>query len=184
MEQNEDTILKLIRSERSVEKGFRMLMNLYQSRLYNLIRSIVGDHDDADDVLQNTFIKAYRNINSFEERSALSTWLFRIATNESLTYIQSNKKKKVVESLEAGRHDIFYESVDISGEFIQTAIDRAIEELPHQQKAIFSLRYYEEMNYNDMSSILDVSVGALKASYHHAVKKIENHIKLISENHY
>jgi RNA polymerase sigma factor (sigma-70 family) len=171
-------ILKLLKNEESSEKGFRLLMGMYKVRLYHHIRQLVGNHEDADDVLQNVFIKVFRNINNFEEKSGLYTWLYRIATNESLTFIQSQKRKQTI-SIDDVVIDI---SDKTSEEFfdekhLQIKLEKAIDLLPAKQKAVFHLRYYDEMTYEDMSSILDTSVGALKASYHHAVKKIESFIK-------
>ncbi len=183
MKYTDDQILEFIKDGKTIDKGFRILMDNYQAKLYHHIRTLVGDHEDADDVLQNTFIKAYRNIDKFEERSSLFTWLFKIATNESLTCIGSNKKKQITDNIE-NHENIQYVSgfANLTGDFIRSALDKAINELPQQQRTIFSLRYFEEMSYNDMSGILGVTNGALKASYHHAVKKIENYLRIISAN--
>ena len=184
MKYTDEQILDSVKNKKTMNKAFKMLMDTYQSRLYHHIRTIVACHQDADDVLQNTFIKIFRNIDKFEGRSSLFTWLFKIATNEAITYIESgNKKHRLVEDLD-NHHYIEDVSgkVNLSGDFIRSALEKAINELPNQQKTVFSLRYFEEKSYNDISNILGVSNGALKASYHHAVKKIENYIKQISIN--
>ena len=184
MKYTDDQILELMKDGKTVNIGFKILMDNYQSKLYHHIRTLVGKHEDADDVLQNTFIKAFRNIDKFEERSSLFTWLFKIATNESITHIGNHKKKQwILIILKAMKiiQDISGNS-NLTGDFIRSTLDKAINELPQQQKTIFSLRYFEEMSYNDMSGILGVTNGALKASYHHAVKKIENYLRIISAN--
>jgi RNA polymerase sigma-70 factor (ECF subfamily) len=161
------------------EQAFRNLMGLYKERLYWHIRKIVLSHDDADDVLQNTFIKVFKNINSFNEKSKLYSWMYRIATNESITFINKKANKqnvdiselqyKMAENLEA---DSYY-----TGDEIQLILQKAIVTLPQKQQLVFNMKYFEEMKYTEISEILETSVGALKASYHHAVKKIELYIK-------
>ncbi|MBS3993188.1 MAG: RNA polymerase sigma factor [Bacteroidetes bacterium] len=150
-------------------------MGLYKERLYWHIRRIVLNHDDADDVLQNTFIKVYRNIDSFKEESKLYSWMYRIATNESITFINKRAKEnhldvtdfqeKMAKNLS---HDPLFE-----GDEIQLVLQRAIATLPQKQQLVFRMKYFDEMKYTDMATILETSVGALKASYFHAVKKIE-----------
>ena len=150
-------------------------MSLYKERLYWHIRKIVYIHDDADDVLQNTFIKVFKNIHSFKEESKLYSWIYRIATNESITFINkkaklggtssSELKSKMVDNLEADSH--------FDGNDIQLKLQKAIHTLPEKQQLVFKMRYFEEIKYEEMSVILGTSVGALKASYHLAVKKIE-----------
>lgn len=169
----------MLQEPSSLEKGYRLLLDKYQDRIYGLVKRMVTDSDDAEDVVQNTFIKVFRNIGSFEGKSQFFTWLYRIASNESITFLQQ-KSRKLVSSLDASdswemqkmRAD---ELVD--GEEIRQKLDRAIQQLPDKQKMVFNLRYFEEMSYEEMSEILETSVGALKASYHHAVKKIEQYIQ-------
>lgn len=173
--QNDEQILSLIRVEETSEKGFRLLMNKYQERLYWHIRKMVQIHEDADDVIQNTFIKVYRNIDKFQGQSKLYTWLYRIATNESITLINKKKKKQsfsiddelniLEQNLKA---DDFFD-----GDEAALKLNKALKSLPDKQRAVFNMRYYEAMSYNDISEVLGTSVGALKASYHHAAKKIE-----------
>lgn len=172
---SDDQIMELLRSDRTFERGFRLLMAQYQERLYWHIRRIVLVHEDADDVLQNTFIKIYRGILQFEGKSKLFTWLYRIATNEAITHLQSKNRHASYslddsESSMAGR---LHADEWFDGDEIQVRLQKAIMQLPDKQKLVFNLRYYNEMPYEEMASLLDTSVGALKASFHHAVKKIE-----------
>ena len=182
MKITDEQIIKLINTDETLNAGFKMLMDAYQHRLYHHIRSMVGNHDDTDDVLQNTFIKVFKNIRNFEGRSKLFTWLYRIATNEATTFLKKNmRKNSFMESSELGDYtDSLKAEPNSNGEFIKEMLKKALDELPPKQKAIFSLRYFEEMNYNDISEVMGTSVGALKASYHHAVKKIENYIKQVA----
>lgn len=177
---NDDkVILDLLKDTTSSEKGFRLLVDTYKERLYYHIRRLVGDHDDADDVLQNVFVKVYRNIAAFEEKSGLYTWLYKIATNESLSFIKSRNKKSTI-SLDGETsfgHVNSYADSFVDESSIQKKLLKAINQLPDKQKEVFQLRYYEEMAYEEMSEVTGTSVGALKASYHHAAKKIEAYIK-------
>lgn len=167
--------MEMLRSEHSFERGFRHLMAQYRERLYWHIRRIVGVHEDADDVLQNTFIKVYRGVLQFEGKSKLYTWLYRIATNEAISHLQS-KVRHASDSLDDSettlgnrlRADEWFD-----GDEIQLKLQKAIALLPEKQRIVFNLRYYEEMPYEKMSTILATSTGALKASFHHAVKKVE-----------
>jgi RNA polymerase sigma-70 factor (ECF subfamily) len=175
---SDQEILENIHKSDSRHYGFNMLVRKYQQRTYYHIRRLVIDHDDADDILQNTFVKIWENIDRFREQSKLYTWIYRIATNESLTFIKKKKLKyfvslndlsdKLANSLQ---DDPYYD-----GDTIQTELQKAVIKLPHKQQLVFNMRYYEKMKYEEMSEILDTSVGALKASYHHAVKKIENEL--------
>lgn len=150
-------------------------MSTYKERLYWHIRRMVLVHEDADDVLQNTFIKVYRGVLQFEGKSKLYTWLYRIATNESITFLQSRARRS---SNSIDSNDEIWASrlkadAWFDGDALQQQLRNAIGQLPEKQRVVFNLRYYEEMPYEEMSTILDTSVGALKASFHHAVKKIE-----------
>ncbi|MBN4082822.1 RNA polymerase sigma factor [bacterium AH-315-A23] len=150
-------------------------MSLYKKRLYWHIRKIVLSHDDADDVLQNTFIKVFKNIYSFKENSKLYSWMYRIATNEAITFINKKAAKQHVDlsQLQHKMVDNLYSDPYYSGDEIQQLLQKAIIALPHKQQLVFNMKYYDEMKYADMSEVLGTSVGALKASYFHAVKKIE-----------
>lgn len=170
---NDEYILSMLRNPNTFEKGFALLMQAFQEQLYWHIRRMVNDHEDANDVLQNTFIKVFRGFHTFEEKSKLYTWLYRIASNESLTFLQ---KKKPNVSIDDGNSTVWNQAKADSyfdGDEAQLLLKKAIASLPDKQKLVFNMRYYEEMPYEEMSKILDTSVGALKASFHHAVKKIE-----------
>jgi len=140
---------------------------------------MVIDHDDANDVLQNVFIKVWNGLENFREDSQLYTWLYRVATNESLTFIDQQKKKSVVSlnDIESGLANKVAADKNFDANRLEWKLQLAIQQLPEKQKLVFNLRYYDEMPYEEMSRILDTSEGALKASYHHAVKKIEEFIK-------
>lgn len=178
----DDQILSLLQSQSSYEKGFRALMEKYQERLYWHIRKMVYEHDDANDVIQNTFIKVYRSIDKFKGNSKLYTWLYRIATNESITFLNKKKKKATssIDDEEANLSNRLKADEYFDGDEIQLQLQLALETLPEKQRMVFNLRYFDEMSYADISEVLETSVGALKASYHHAVKKIEAHIKTVA----
>jgi RNA polymerase sigma factor (sigma-70 family) len=175
-EWNDSEIIQGIATPGKEEEAFNQLVQKYQERLYWHIRKIVVNHDDSDDVLQNTMIKVWRSLKDFRSDSGLYTWLYRIATNESLTFLKQKKKKsfapwvdvenKLSESLES---DPWF-----SGDEIQLKLQQAILKLPEKQRIVFNMKYFDDMKYEEMASILGTSVGALKASYHHAIKKIES----------
>ena len=173
----EETLVQQLKQKDS--KAFEILINMYKERLYWHIRRIVLDHDDTDDVLQNTFIKVFRSIDGFKGDSKLYSWMYRIGTNEALTFIKVKSKKlglgmdelheRMVHNLEA---DVYFE-----GDEIQLKLQKAIGILPEKQKLVFNMKYFEEMKYEEISEVLETSVGSLKASYHLAVKKIESYLK-------
>ncbi|PCH78444.1 MAG: RNA polymerase subunit sigma-70 [Flavobacteriaceae bacterium] len=154
-------------------------MTLYKERLYWHIRKIVISHDDADDVLQNTFIKVFKNIHNFKGDSKLFSWMYRIATNESISFINKRAKEKHIDisQLHTELGTSLQSDVYFSGDEIQLLLQQAILRLPQKQQLVFNMKYYEELKYTEISEILDTSVGALKASYFHAVRKIEKIIK-------
>lgn len=160
-------------------KAFSEVMLQHQQRVYFFIRRMVLDHDDAADVTQNVFLKAWKGIESFRGESKMSTWLFRIAHNESITFL--NKKKRLMgvslDDLENSLTLQLEADIHYDGDEIQRALQLAIATLPEKQKAVFIFRYFENMPYSEIADATGTSVGALKASYHHAVKKIEQHIK-------
>ena len=174
----DEEILELLGNAKTFEKGFRVLMQAYQERVYWHIRRMVTDHDDASDVVQNTFVKAFRGLKNFKGQSKLYTWLYRIATNESLTFL-SKRKKQATQAIDNGTIDLS-ERLEadqyFDGDAAQKKLMQAMETLPDKQKAVFSMRYFDDMPYKEMSVVLETSVGGLKASYHHAVKKIEQHL--------
>ncbi len=176
---SDDIIIGMLSDDKQFDGGFKRLVQKYQEPLYWHIRRMVHFHEDADDVIQNVFIKVFRGIKGFKGDSKLYTWLYKIATNESITFI--NKKKKISSVTEHADDDILSSKLKADTYFdsdqAQLILVKAVESLPQKQKQIFNLRYYDNMTYKDMSEVLDTSVGALKASYHHAVKKIENYLK-------
>jgi len=165
--------------KKTQDKAFKILMSLYKERLYWHIRKIVISHDDADDVLQNTFIKVYRNIHNFKTESKIYSWIYRIATNEAITFINKRAKLKAVDIADYKQNLVSTLQDDIlfNGSEIQLILQNAILTLPQKQQMVFNMKYFDEMKYTDISEILGTSVGALKASYFHAVKKIEKIIK-------
>ena len=175
---NENDILKLLRSDDQMlqKKAFGNVVSYYSEKLYWHIRKLVLSHDDANDILQNTFIKAWMNIDSFRGESKLSTWLYKISINECITFLNRQKMNSQVSLDEADAVLINKLESDeyFDGDEIQLKLQQAILTLPEKQRAVFNLRYYDEMPYEEMSEIMGTSVGALKASYHHAAKKIED----------
>ena len=160
------------------EKGFTGIIKKYQEKLYWHIRRMVVQHEDANDVLQNMFIKVWKALDNFREDSQLYTWLYRIATNESLTFLEQQKKKSTVSlsDVENGLSNKLKADKNYDSTKIEWKLQLAMQQLPEKQRIVFNLRYYDEMPYQEMSKVLDTSEGALKASYHHAVKKIEDYI--------
>ena len=173
---DETEIIDQLHQQSTCRAAFGRVIQHYSQPLYWQIRRMVIDHDDADDILQNTFIKAWTNIDNFRGDAKLSTWLYKIAINESITFIN---KKKAVSNVSLDSDDSMLvnnlESDEwFDGDEAQILLQKAIATLPEKQKLVFNMRYYDEMKYEDMSEILGTSMGALKASYHHAVKKIES----------
>jgi len=176
---DETLLIEQLKNVQTKEKAFRALITLYKERLYWHIRKIVISHDDTDDVLQNTFIKVFKNIDKFNQKSKLFSWMYRIATNESITFINKRAKQR---SLDITDYQQELASTLASDDFfigneIQLILQKAIATLPQKQQLVFNMKYFDELKYNEMSEILETSVGALKASYFHAVKKIELYIK-------
>jgi RNA polymerase sigma factor (sigma-70 family) len=167
-------IFDLLRTD--LNNGFRLVVERYSSKLYWHIRRLVILHEDADDALQNTFTSAWRNIENFRNESSIYTWLYAIATNESLSLINKRNKNAAVSLDDLGSYFATSRegSTWFDGDEAQTKLQNAILKLPEKQRIVFNLKYFDDMNYEDMSKMLNTSVGALKASYHHAVKKIEN----------
>lgn len=178
-EYSDNEIISLFKLSESRDKAFNMIVLKYQERIYWHVRKIVICHDDAHDIIQNSFIRAWNGLENFREESQLYTWLYRIATNEALTFLNAKKRRfflpivdyerKLSETLEA---DEFF-----NGDEIQVKLQKAILTLPEKQRIVFNMKYFDEIKYEDMAEILETSVGALKASYHHAVKKIEKYFE-------
>lgn len=177
--QDEKIFIAQLINPKTQNEAFKKLVYEYQKPLYYHIRNIVLNHDDADDVLQNTFIKVFSNIQNFKGESKLFSWIYRIATNESLTFIEQRARKQGISNEELQQKSINKLESDVyfEGDIIQLKLQKAIALLPEKQQLVFKMKYFEEMKYENMSEILDTSVGALKASYHHAVKKIEEYLK-------
>ena len=171
-------LLFQFKNETTKEVAFTRIIKKYQEKLYWHIRRMVVEHEDANDVLQNMFIKVWKSLENFREDSRLYTWLYRIATNESLTFLQQQKKRSSLsiddEDSTIGNKIKADEHFDANK--LEWKLQLAIQKLPEKQRAVFNLRYYDEMPYEEMSRVLETSEGALKASYHHAVKKIEDYI--------
>ncbi len=175
----EKLLIQQLKNAQTQDKAFRELMSLYKERLYWHIRKIVISHADTDDVLQNTFVKVYRSIHNFKEESKLYSWMYRIATNEAITFINKRVKEKKVDinDMQHQLVDNLHADVYFDGNEIQIQLQKAIALLPQKQQLVFNMKYFDDMKYKDISEILETSVGALKASYHHAVKKIEAELK-------
>lgn len=171
-------LLHQFRSPGLKEKAFTAIIKKYQEKLYWHIRRLVVDHDDANDVLQNMFIKVWNAMENFREDSQLFTWLYRIATNESLTFLDEQKRRSSVSlsDVESGLSNKVKADTNFDANKLEWKLQLAIQGLPEKQRIVFNLRYYDEMPYEKMSKILETSEGALKASYHHAAKKVEDYI--------
>ena len=176
---DEVEFIKALQSEKDVQVAFKQLVTQYKEPLYWHIRRIVLNHDDADDVLQNVFIKVFNNINKFQGDSTLYTSLYRIATNESLTFISRKAKRGNITSAEVNEIELNKLESDVyfEGDAIQLALQKAIAQLPEKQRLVFTMKYFEEHTFEDLSEILGTSVGGLKSSYHIAVKKIISQLK-------
>lgn len=179
MENSEIQLVRHLQDKDTCHIAFRELVSTYKERLYWQIRNIVKDHDDTDDVLQNTFIKIFKNVHNFNGNSQLYSWMYRIATNEAINFLNQKAKKlkltsetlqeQIVSNLES---DVYFE-----GNEIQLKLQRAMAILPEKQQQVFNMKYFQELKYKEISNILGTSEGALKASYHIAVKKIEEYLK-------
>jgi RNA polymerase sigma-70 factor, ECF subfamily len=176
---SDERLIVQIKDPTQKRMAFHELVTIYQEKLYWHIRKIVIDHDDTDDILQDVFVKVWNNIDNFREESSLYTWLFRIATNESLTFLSKQKRRKIffVQSddeyllgkLEADEY--------FDGDEIQRKLMAAVMKLPDRQRLVFNLKYFSGMKFTEIAEILQLTTGALKASYHIAVKKIEEYLK-------
>lgn len=172
-------LVRLFKSKSQKKQAFTLIVKKHQERLYWHIRNIVLIHEDADDVIQNTFIKIWENLSNFNEDAKLYTWMYRIATNESLNFLNKSKKHKL---LSIGDHEKILENTLMgdpwfNGDEAQKKLQQALLSLPEKQRLVFNMKYFQELKYKEIADILDTSVGALKASYHHAVKKIEVYLR-------
>lgn len=159
-----------------MDEGFRLLMANHQEMIYSHVRRMVTNHEDAADIVQNVFVSAFKGICRFEAKSALSTWLYRIATNETLTFLRKEKRNAAANSKEEALEHLKAESYIKENDVVRI-LQKAIDTLPERQKLVFNMRYFDEMSYKEMSQILGVTTGGLKASFHLAVKKVEAFVK-------
>jgi RNA polymerase sigma-70 factor (ECF subfamily) len=178
LQTDDQELLQSFKEPATREKAFTGIIKKYQEKLYWHIRRMIVDHDDTNDVLQNMFIKVWKGLENFREDSQLYTWLYRIATNESLTFLSQQKKRSSVSlsDVETGLSNKLKSDTNFDANKLEWKLQLGIQNLPEKQRLVFNLRYYDEMPYEQMSKILDTSEGALKASYHHAAKKIEEFI--------
>jgi RNA polymerase sigma factor (sigma-70 family) len=175
---SDSELLEAFRNPDTKEQAFTSIIRKYQEKLYWHIRRMVVEHEDANDVLQNVFIRVWNGLANFREDAQLYTWLYRIATNESLSFLEQQKKRAAVSfgDVEEGLSNKIKADKHFDANKLEWKLQLAIQQLPEKQRAVFTLRYYDEMPYEEMSRVLETSEGALKASYHHAVKKIEDFI--------
>lgn len=169
-------LLAKIRNPETRNYGFNMLVRTYQKRVYYHVRKMVVDHDDANDLTQEVFIRVHRKIDTFREDSQLFTWLYRIATNVCLTFLDKKRRRFMlpINDVESELAAKFDSQLNLSADEIQLRLQKALLTLPDKQRVVFNMKYFEDLSYEEMAEITRTSVGALKASYHHAVKKIEN----------
>lgn len=170
----DDLILQMVRKPSRQEEGFRHLVIKYQQRLYAVIRRQVATHEDADDIMQEVFMKVFRHIGSFEGRSELFTWMYRIAMNETIDH---QKKNARFEFVDIGKGEMEHTGFDMDGEDIFHNLELAVKKLPERQQTVFRMRYYEDLSYKEIAELLQLTEGALKASFHHAVRKIKEDLQ-------
>ena len=180
LNQEDKEILEKFKTEEGRQLAFNLLVRKYQKRVYWLIRKMVIDHDDANDLSQEVFVRIWHHLDEFRGESSLFTWIYRVATNECLAYLKKKRRRfflpihdlegELAGKIESGNH--------FTGDEIEKKLQLAILKLPEKQRLVFNMKYFEEMKYEEMSEILGTSVGALKASYHHAVQKIKNSVLL------
>jgi RNA polymerase sigma-70 factor (ECF subfamily) len=177
---DEEQLVKDLRNPNTASKAFDAMMRLYGEKIYWQIRKMVVNHEDASDLLQNVFLKAWNNLNNFRGDAKLSTWLYKIAVNESINFLNKERQKFNVTSEDGDTFllDNIQSDLYFDGDTLQREFQKAIASLPEKQRLVFNMRYFDEMKYEQISEILGTSVGALKASYHHAVKKIEDIFRL------
>lgn len=174
----ESTVIREFKEPETKERAFREILSNYQERIYWHVRKMVISHDDADDVTQEAFIKVYRGLDNFREDSQLFTWIYRIATNEALNHLKKQKRRTTL-SLDDAENELenhLTSGTDINGDEIQMKLQKALLKLPEKQRLVFNMKYFDDLKYDEISAITETSVGALKASYHIAVKKIEEEL--------
>jgi RNA polymerase sigma-70 factor (ECF subfamily) len=169
-------LLMQLRTEETRESAFSTLVSTYQSKVYNIVRKMVIDHEDTNDIVQETFVKVWHKVAEFKGESQLYTWIYRVATNEALQFLRKRKRRMLFWSDNSDLENYLADDVALNGDEIQLKLQKAILKLPDRQRLVFNLKYFEELKYEEISEILNTSVGSLKANYHHAVKKIEKFI--------
>jgi len=177
----DNEIIELFHLKNKKEEAFRLLVDKYKEKLYWHIRKIVLSHEDSNDILQNTFVKIWQGLKEFRYESGLYTWMYRIATNESLNFLNEKSRKVYGNSDEISVYleNTLESDTYFSGDKIQKELQRAILTLSERQRLIFNMKYFDDMPYEDMADVLGVAVGTLKATYHNAVKKIEENLKIV-----
>ncbi len=180
VEYSDKELIELFQNSDQSEIAFNHIVKRYKERLYWHIRKLIIKHEDTDDVLQNVFIKVWRGLSNFRGDAGLFTWLYRIATNEALTFLQQKRRKFFLPliDVESQLENLLESDEYFNGDELQLKLQKAILKLPEKQRVVFNMKYFDELKYEEISEILQTSVGALKASYHHAVKKIEQYIKV------
>ena len=175
---SDNELIGLFRIQESRDAAFNLIVGKYKEKLYWHIRKLLINHDDTDDTLQNTFIKAWNGLEKFREDSGIYTWLYRIATNEALSFLSSKKRRFLLPLVDVEKQLANMLDTDeyFNGDELQLKLQKALLTLPEKQRLVFNMKYFDEMKYEDMAEILQTSVGALKASFHHAVKKIEKYV--------
>lgn len=178
---SDEELLKLFRNESSRYDAFNKIVARYKERLYWHIRKILIVHEDTDDVLQNTFLKIWKGLENFRQEAHLYTWMYRIATNESISFLNQKRNQSLLPFVDVENHlsQSLHSDVYFSGDELQLHLQKAILTLPEKQRIVFNMRYFDEIPYEEMSEILGTSVGALKASYHHAMNKIKAYIEQV-----
>jgi len=182
---DDQVLLEQFRVSETRERAYTAIIRKYQERIYWHIRRMVVDHEDANDVMQNVFIKVWNSLDNFKEKSQLFTWLYRIATNESISFLEQQKRKRANYSMHEVENHLenrLRADKNFNADKLEWKLQLAIQQLPEKQRLVFNLRYFDEMPYEEMSRILETSEGGLKASYHHAAKKIEDYLLKQSEN--
>lgn len=176
---NDKELLLKLKNPESRNYGFNLLVRKYQQKIYWHIRKMVIDHDDSDDLVQEVFVKVWKNLDRFREDSQLYTWVYRIATNECLNFLRKKKNKYFlpIHDVEGELTQKLESSPHIDGDEIQLKLQKALLKLPDKQRLVFNMKYFDEMKYEEISEITETTVGSLKANYHHAVKKIEEFLK-------
>jgi RNA polymerase sigma factor (sigma-70 family) len=170
----DEAIVQLTRQPATQEEGFRQLVIKYQQRLYSTVRRKVSSHEDADDILQNTFIKIFRHLKGYEGRSELFTWMYRIASNEVINH---QKQAARIKTVNLEDHDVRHADAYLNSDEMTNSLEAAVAKLPERQQMVFRMRYFDELSYKQMAELLQLTEGALKASFHHAVRKIEEEFR-------